>query len=46
MKMFRKFKILKLSATATLSWFRHNLATFSRPPRIAVVGAGPAGKLI
>ncbi|VDK65278.1 unnamed protein product [Onchocerca ochengi] len=42
--MFRKVSNLRLySSVAGLSWVRRSFATFSRPPRIAIVGAGPAG---
>ncbi|OZC05569.1 hypothetical protein X798_07457 [Onchocerca flexuosa] len=42
--MFRKVSNLRLySSLAGSSWVRRSFATFSRPPRIAVVGAGPAG---
>ncbi|VDN95572.1 unnamed protein product [Brugia pahangi] len=41
--MFREATILKLCTSVTVSWIRRNLATSSRSPRIAVVGAGPAG---
>uniref|UniRef100_A0AAF5Q3C0 NADPH:adrenodoxin oxidoreductase, mitochondrial n=1 Tax=Wuchereria bancrofti TaxID=6293 RepID=A0AAF5Q3C0_WUCBA len=42
-KMFREVAILKLYTSVAVSWIRRSLATFSRSPRIAVVGAGPAG---
>ncbi|EJD75433.1 ferredoxin-NADP reductase [Loa loa] len=42
-KIFREVTAIRLCTSVPISWVTRSLATFSRLPHVAVVGAGPAG---
>ncbi|KAL3997415.1 hypothetical protein ACH3XW_10815 [Acanthocheilonema viteae] len=41
--MLKRVIALNLYTSVSVTWTRRTIATFPRPPRVAVVGAGPAG---